>query len=103
MDRGGLQDQALQGSATRRRRGDRRVWLLLAGRGFGKPRTGAEFVRARVEAGTARRIALLAPTALDARSIMVEGESGLLAIGAASQRPDYEPSLHRLTWQNGAV
>jgi phage terminase large subunit-like protein len=79
------------------------VWLLLAGRGFGKTRTGAEFVRAMVAAGQARRIALVAPTALDARAIMVEGESGLLSVGPPSQRPDYEPSLHRLTWKNGAV
>jgi phage terminase large subunit-like protein len=68
------------------------VWLLLAGRGFGKTRAGAEFVRTRVEAGQARRIALVAPTALDARSVMIEGESGLLSIAAPETRPDYEPS-----------
>ena len=83
--------------------GDWRVWLLLAGRGFGKTRTGAEFVRAWVEAGLARHVALVGPTALDARSVMVEGESGLLSIGPAGERPDYEPSLHRLTWSNGAI
>src|SRR6516162_7813212 len=49
--------------------GDWRIWLLLAGRGFGKTRTGAELIRARV-----------APTAGDARNVMVEGESGILAI-----------------------
>src|SRR5439155_12804044 len=84
-------------------RGDWRVWLLLAGRGFGKTRSGAEFVRAEVELGRARRIALVAPTALDARSVMVEGESGLLNIGPPSQRPVYEPSLHRLTWRDGQI
>ena len=83
--------------------GDWRVWLLLAGRGFGKTRTGAEFVREAVASGAARRVALVGPTALDARSVMVEGESGLLAIGAERERPLYEPSLHRLTWPNGAV
>jgi predicted phage terminase large subunit-like protein len=83
--------------------GDWRVWLLLAGRGFGKTRAGAEYVRARVMAGEAGRIALVAPTALDARAVMVEGESGLLAIGPPKERPEYEPSLHRLTWPNGAV
>jgi phage terminase large subunit-like protein len=83
--------------------GDWRIWLLLAGRGFGKTRTGAEFVRAAVETGRVRRIALVAPTALDARSVMVEGESGLLSIGPPKERPEYEPSLHRLTWHNGAV
>jgi predicted phage terminase large subunit-like protein len=84
--------------------GDWRIWLLLAGRGFGKTRTGAEYVRAMVESRQARRIALVAPTALDARSIMVEGESGLLSIGPPHERPHYEPSLHRLTWKKyGAV
>ena len=83
--------------------GDWRVWLLLAGRGFGKTRTGAELVRARVEAHTARRIALVAPTAADARDVMVEGESGLLAIAPPGDRPLYEPSKRRLTWPNGAV
>src|SRR2546423_2567736 len=73
--------------------GDWRIWLLLAGRGFGKTRTGAEYVRAMVAAGQARRIALVAPTALDARSVMVEGESGLLSVGPRHRRPEYEPSL----------
>ena len=82
---------------------DWRVWLLLAGRGFGKTRAGAEFVRAQIEAGLARRIALVAATALDARNVMVEGESGILNIGLASQQPIYEPSKHRLTWRNGAI
>jgi hypothetical protein len=83
--------------------GEWRVWLLLAGRGFGKTRTGAEFVRARVGAHTARRIALVAPTAADVRDVMVEGESGILAISRAGDRPDYEPSKRRLTWPNGAT
>jgi phage terminase large subunit-like protein len=83
--------------------GEWRVWLLLAGRGFGKTRTGAEFVRARVGARTARRIALVAPTAADARDVMVEGESGLLAIAPPADRPLYEPSKRRLTWSNGAI
>src|SRR5579862_4195197 len=83
--------------------GDWRVWLLLAGRGFGKTRTGAELVQARVAAHTALRIALVAPTAADARDVMVEGESGLLAIAPPWNRPLYEPSKRRLTWPNGAV
>src|SRR5258708_35910593 len=61
--------------------GDWRAWLLLAGRGFGKTRTGAEWVRSQVNERGRRRIALVAPTAADARDVMVEGESGLLAIG----------------------
>jgi phage terminase large subunit-like protein len=83
--------------------GDWRVWLLLAGRGFGKTRTGAELIRARVMARTARRLALVAPTAGDARDVMVEGESGILAVSPAWERPRYEPSKHRVTWPNGAI
>lgn len=91
--------------------GDWAVWLLLAGRGFGKTRTGAEWVRERVKAG-AGRVALVAETAADARDVMVEGESGLLAVcwagdrsttGALLRRPLYEPSKRRVTWANGAV
>jgi phage terminase large subunit-like protein len=80
-----------------------RIWLLLAGRGFGKTRTGAEFVRAHVAARTAGRLALVAPTAADARAIMVEGESGILAVSPYWDRPRFEPSKRRLTWANGAI
>lgn len=83
--------------------GDWRVWLLLAGRGFGKTRTGAELMRARVMARTARRMAFVAPTAGDARNVMVEGESGVLAISPPWDRPRYEPSKRRVTWANGAI
>jgi phage terminase large subunit-like protein len=83
--------------------GDWRVWLLLAGRGFGKTRSGAEFVRARVEAGLASRVALVGPTAADVRDVMIEGDSGLLATARPSERPFYESSKRRLTWPNGAV
>ena len=84
-------------------KGEWRVWLVLAGRGFGKTRTGAEMIRARVTARTAHRLALVAPTAGDARDVMVEGESGILAISPPWERPRYEPSKRRLTWPNGAV
>lgn len=83
--------------------GDWNTWLLLAGRGFGKTRSGSEFVRENVEMGTAKRIALVAPTAADARDVIVEGESGILAVSSSWCRPDYEPSKRRLTWPNGAV
>jgi phage terminase large subunit-like protein len=79
------------------------VWLLLAGRGFGKTRTGAEYVRSKVESGEAGRIALVAPTAADARDVMIEGESGILAISPPWFEPKYEPSKRRLTWPNGAI
>ncbi len=83
--------------------GDWHVWLILAGRGFGKTRTGAEYVRERVESGGARRLALVAETAADARAVMVEGESGILAISPPDFRPQYEPSKRLLTWPNGAI
>jgi phage terminase large subunit-like protein len=81
------------------------VWLLLAGRGFGKTRTGAETVRALVEgqSDAGLRIALVGPTAADVRSVMVEGESGLLAVHPPGEAPVYEPSNHRLVWKNGSV
>ena len=82
--------------------GDWRTWVVLAGRGFGKTRCGAEWVRAQAEADCQARIALVAPTAADARDVMVEGESGLLAISPPWNRPVYEPSKRRLTWSNGA-
>jgi len=83
--------------------GDWRCWLLLAGRGFGKTRTGAEWVRGLAESTTARRIALVAPTAADVRDVMIEGESGLLAISPPGFRPVYEPTKRRLTWPNGVM
>jgi phage terminase large subunit-like protein len=79
------------------------TWLYMGGRGAGKTRAGAEWIRARVAGGTGRRIALVASTAADARDVMIEGESGLLAISPPRDRPAYEPSKRRLTWPNGAV
>jgi phage terminase large subunit-like protein len=61
--------------------GEWRTWLLLAGRGFGKTRTGVEWVYEQVWEHGRQRIALVAPTAADARDVIVEGESGLLNIG----------------------
>ncbi len=79
------------------------VWLLLAGRGFGKTRTVAEWVREQAEGGHAKRIALVAPTAADARDVLVEGDSGILRVCPDYCRPVYEPSKRRLTWPNGAI
>ena len=78
------------------------IWLILAGRGWGKTRTGAEWVRDQVFAGR-KRIALVAATSADARDVMVEGDSGILNICPPWERPDYEPSRRRLTWPNGAI
>lgn len=82
--------------------GDWRVWLVMAGRGFGKTRTGAEWVRAIAEASPEARIAIVAASLVEARAVMIEGESGVIACSPPAQRPKYEPSLRRLVWPNGA-
>ena len=89
--------------------GDWHIRLILAGRGAGKTRCGAEWVRECVcgstplDGGAYGRIALVAETAADARDVIVEGPSGLLAIHPADFRPKFEQSKRRLTWPNGAV
>lgn len=77
------------------------VWLIMAGRGFGKTRTGAETVRKWVKGY--HYVNLIGATADDARDIMVEGESGILAICPPGEKPEYRPSKRRLEWPNGAV
>jgi phage terminase large subunit-like protein len=81
--------------------GDWLVWLLLAGRGSGKSRVGSETVRRWTKHHA--RIALIAETAGDARDVIVEGESGILAVHPEWERPHYEPSKRRLTWPNGCI
>src|SRR5919201_3364521 len=81
--------------------GDWRTWLILTGRGWGKTRTGAEWVRSTTR--TYSRFALVGATAADVRDVMIEGESGILAISPKWERPHYEPSKRRLTWPNGAM
>lgn len=76
--------------------------MVLAGRGFGKTRTGSEWVNHGVQHNGWRRVALIAETAADARDVMVEGDSGILACSPPWNRPIYEPSKRRLTWPNGA-
>lgn len=80
--------------------GDWTYWLILAGRGFGKTRTGAEWVRQAVK--TTRYVNLIGATADDARDIMIEGESGILAVCPRSERPEYKASQRKLIWPNGA-
>ena len=81
---------------------DWRTWLILAGRGFVKTRAGSEWVRELAEAQPGARIALIGATLAEARSVMVEGESGILAICPPDRCPQFEPSLRRLSWPNGA-
>lgn len=82
--------------------GDWRVWLICAGRGFGKTRAGAEWVRNLARHDPAARIALVGASLGEVRSVMVEGESGVLNAARGALLPDYEPSLRRLQWPNGA-
>lgn len=85
------------------------IWLLLGGRGAGKTRAGAEWIRAMalgmppIANEPARRIALVGETLGDVRRTMIEGESGLLAIHPAAERPLFEPSKRKLTWPNGSI
>jgi len=80
-----------------------RVWLMRAGRGFGKTRAGAEWVHGLASSRPGARIALVGATIADARSIMVEGVSGLLNIAKLHGRQlNWEPSLGRLRWPNGS-
>jgi phage terminase large subunit-like protein len=82
--------------------GDWTIWMIMAGRGFGKTRAGAEWVRRMTELDPDARIALVGATLGEARAVMVEGESGILAISPHGRVPAFEPSLRRLTWPNGA-
>lgn len=89
--------------------GDWNTWLILAGRGFGKTRIGSETIRSwacgetPLSGGRYGRIALVAETAADARDVMVEGESGILACHPKDFRPEYQKTNRKLTWPNGAV
>lgn len=82
--------------------GEWATWLIQAGRGFGKTRAGAEWVRERARANPQAKIALVGRTAADVRDVMVEGPAGILAISPPDFRPWYEPSKRRLLWPNGA-
>ena len=88
--------------------GEWTTWVILGGRGAGKTRAGAEWVRGRVEGatpltgGVARRVALVGETLEQARGVMVEGDSGLLASSPPDRRPKLIASQHKLVWPNGA-
>lgn len=89
--------------------GDWRSWVIMGGRGSGKTRAGAEWVRLQVEGarpldeGRARRVALVGETIDEAREVMVFGESGILACSPPDRRPNWEATRRRLVWPNGAV
>jgi len=88
---------------------DWKSWVIMGGRGAGKTRAGAEWVRRQVEGarpldpGRARRVALVAQTLDQAREVMVFGESGILACSPPDRRPTWQATRRRLEWPNGAV
>ncbi len=89
--------------------GDWKTWVILGGRGAGKTRAGAEWVRSMVEGarpldvGKARRIALVGETIDQVREVMVFGESGILACTPPDRRPEWQAGRKQLLWPNGAV
>jgi len=89
--------------------GDWRTWVIMGGRGAGKTRAGAEWVRAQVEGsrpldeGRCKRIALVGETIDQVREVMVFGESGIMACSPPDRRPDWQATRKRLIWPNGAV
>jgi hypothetical protein len=88
--------------------GDWKTWVILGGRGAGKTRAGAEWVRAEVEGprpldlGRSRRVALMGETVEQAVTVMVEWESGILACSPPDRRPLWDATRKRLLWPNGA-
>ena len=85
---------------------DWRNWLVLGGRGAGKTRAGAEWVRAKalgLWCTAAKHIGIIGPSLVEARMVMIEGPSGLLSVHTDEERPDYEPSKRLITWPNGSV
>ncbi len=83
--------------------GDWRTWLNLGGRGSGKTRTAAEWIRREVDAGRRRQIGIVGPTVEALRRVQIEGPSGILAIYPPNERPVYEMTVGRLVWPNGAA
>ena len=86
-----------------------RTWVIMGGRGAGKTRAGAEWVRAEVEgsrpqdAGRSRRVALVGETIDQVREVMIFGQSGILACSPPDRRPEWQAGRRRLVWPNGAV
>jgi phage terminase large subunit-like protein len=82
--------------------GDWSVWVVRAGRGWGKTRCGAHWVHERAMENPGRWIALVAKTPADARDVAIEGPSGILRNAPPNERPNYEPSKRRLSWPNSS-
>lgn len=88
--------------------GDWKTWVIMGGRGAGKTRAGAEWVRAQVEGalpedeGRARRLAIIGETYDQARDVMIFGESGIIACSPPDRTPRWSAGERRLVWPNGA-
>lgn len=99
----GRPSQLLPGTAGAAiNRADWIFWLVLAGRGFGKTRTGAETVKEWAQ-NPNERILMIAPVAADVREVMIEGPSGLMSCYPEGMRPSYNPSRHLVTFPSGAI
>jgi phage terminase large subunit-like protein len=83
--------------------GDWTYWLLLAGRGFGKSRSLSEWTKQKALEMPGSRGAIISATAADARDVLIEGVSGILSVHPEDERPLYEPSKRRITWDNGTI
>lgn len=83
--------------------GEWRIWLLLAGRGFGKTRVLVEWAKEQARKMPGSRGAIVAATAADARDVLAEGPAGFVATSADDEMPTYEPSKRRITFANGTV
>lgn len=88
--------------------GDWRTWVILGGRGAGKTRAGAEWVRDQIEGpgardpGHCRRVALVGETIEQSRDVMIFGDSGIMACTPPDRRPEWLASKKALRWPNGA-
>ena len=89
--------------------GDWSVWLLLGGRGAGKTRAGAEWVKGMAMGyppfchRSVGRIALVGETYADVRDVMIEGVSGILSVHNKDERPEWKKTQRQLVWKNGAI
>jgi phage terminase large subunit-like protein len=83
--------------------GDWSIWMLLAGRGYGKTRVLSQMANMWATSLTCKRIAIVAATAADCRDVMVEGESGILETAPSWCRPIYQASRRQVQWPNGAI
>lgn len=83
--------------------GNWNIWLAIAGRGWGKTRAGAEWVREKAMQNPGCRIALVARTSGDVSGVMIDGDSGIMNISPPSEQPEHKISKRRLVWPNGSI